>query len=51
MKENLFEMYARMCKSYSRCKMGCPMYKMLPGRFPRVCGGDPITWLEETDPE
>lgn len=31
MKENLFEAYARMCKSYSRCKMGCPMYEMLPG--------------------
>ena len=30
MKENLFEMYARMCGSYSRCEMGCPMYEMLP---------------------
>ena len=36
MKENLFEMYARMCKSHSRCEMGCPMHEMLPGRGARA---------------
>lgn len=29
MKENLFEMYARMCKSNSTCEKLCPIYKRL----------------------
>lgn len=27
MKENLFEMYARMCRSYRDCRDGCGMYE------------------------
>lgn len=28
MKENLFEMYARMCKSFKFCLSGCPIYSI-----------------------
>lgn len=27
MKENLFEMYARMCNRFDSCDNGCPMYQ------------------------